>query len=231
MLHHVPKLLLFVGAGVLATVGLISPISASSRSAGQRIVRGGVVTLSHASTWTTLDPGNAAASQAFTSEAGHFIYGHLFTIGSNGQLLPQLALRVNFLSRRNRPGQLDLRPGVKFSDGTPFNAAAVVYNIKRDLSSSGVGPASFVALLGDVKSVNPQGKTKVVFHLKHRDYLLDQAFAVSLAGEIVSPTAVAAEGLTNFQLMPVGAGAFKVQSGPARLGPHLGQEPSILRAG
>ena len=132
-------------------------------------------------------------------------------MGSNGQLLPQLALGSTF-SHDGTIETLDLRPGVKFSDGTPFDAQAVVYNITRDLSSSGVGPGSFVALLSDVKSVNAQGKTKVVFHLQHRDFLLDQAFAVSLAGEIVSPTAVAREGLTNFQLMPVGAGAFMVQS-------------------
>jgi peptide/nickel transport system substrate-binding protein len=204
-------MLLVVGASLLTILGFISPISASSRSTGQKIVRGGTVTLSNASTWTTIDPGNAGASQAFTSEAGQFIYGHLFTLGSNGQLLPQLALGSTF-SHDGTIETLDLRPGVKFSDGTPFDAQAVVYNITRDLSSSGVGPGSFVALLSDVKSVNAQGKTKVVFHLQHRDFLLDQAFAVSLAGEIVSPTAVAREGLTNFQLMPVGAGAFMVQS-------------------
>ena len=62
-------------------------------------------------------------------------YGELFELGPKGKIIPDLATGYKLLQRR----QVDHDhppPGRKFTDGTPFNADAVVWNLKRDLKSA-----------------------------------------------------------------------------------------------
>jgi len=59
------------------------------------------------------------------------VYGALFELSPTGQVVYDLATGYKFLAGR-KTVQIDLRHGVKFSDGTPFNSAAVVYNWSRD---------------------------------------------------------------------------------------------------
>src|SRR3982074_2501275 len=62
------------------------------------------------------------------------IYGQLFMLGPGGKIQPDLATGYTF-SPDAKTVTITLRQGVKFTDGTPFNAAAVVWNIQRDLKS------------------------------------------------------------------------------------------------
>jgi peptide/nickel transport system substrate-binding protein len=59
------------------------------------------------------------------------IFGMLFELGPNGVTVPDEATGYKFLDA-GKTVQISIRPGLKFSDGTPFNAAAVVSNWQRD---------------------------------------------------------------------------------------------------
>ena len=55
------------------------------------------------------------------------IYGQLFELGTGGQIVPDLATSYSF-SPDAKTVTINIRQGVTFTDGTPFNAQAVAYN-------------------------------------------------------------------------------------------------------
>jgi peptide/nickel transport system permease protein/peptide/nickel transport system substrate-binding protein len=101
---------------------------------------------------------------------------------------------------------LKLRSGVTFQDGTPFNAAAVKFNLDRDL---GTGTTT-VGLLGSVSSVDATNATTVTIHLKQADSSLLLALS-DLPGMMVSPTA-AKKSANSLSVDPVGAGPYQFVS-------------------
>ena len=78
----------------------------------------------------------------------------LYAINARGQLEPRLALAPPQVSADGLTARVELRQGVRFHDGTPFNAAAMVFTLERFLA---IGKLSY--LLGDrvsgVRAVGP----------------------------------------------------------------------------
>ncbi|HEX4615759.1 MAG TPA: ABC transporter substrate-binding protein, partial [Stellaceae bacterium] len=60
----------------------------------------------------------------------------LFDIGLEQEIVPQLATQWEWTDDK-RGLVIKLRPGVKFHDGEPFDAAAVKYSIERHLTMPG----------------------------------------------------------------------------------------------
>lgn len=153
-----------------------------------------------------LDPAtnvNGAADQDEMSA----IFGDLWELNGSGHLVPDLATGYKF-SHGGATVTITLRPGVKFSDGTPFNAAAVVYNWKRDLASScSCKPTNFVA-----KSITAPTPTTVVVNLSAPDGAFVDQLQDSNFSWIASPSAIKKMGEQAFKLKPVGAGPFTVVS-------------------
>jgi peptide/nickel transport system substrate-binding protein len=79
----------------------------------------------------TLDP--AAQTTTTASQIVDMMAETLVTLDSNGKLQPLLATKWDQASD-GMSWTFTLRTGVKFSDGTPFNAAAVKFSIDRLLS-------------------------------------------------------------------------------------------------
>ena len=71
------------------------------------------------------------------------IYGQLFILGPGGKIQPDLATGYTF-SPDAKTVTITLRQGVKFTDGTPFNAQAVIDNWNRDFGplavKAGISP-------------------------------------------------------------------------------------------
>jgi peptide/nickel transport system substrate-binding protein len=156
--------------------------------------------------WPTgLDPatdGNGSDNQSYLDA----IYGNLFELGANGKTIDDLATGYT-ISPDDKTVTIELRHGVTFSDGTPFNAAAVAFNFKRDLASS----------VGDkpnwpVSSITTSGDYDVLIHLKQAYAPIINTFHDSNVNWIASPTALAKMGENAFKLNPVGAGPFTVAS-------------------
>jgi peptide/nickel transport system substrate-binding protein len=101
-----------------------------------------------------------------------------------------------------------LRKGVKFHDGTPFNADAVKYTFDRVVNEeTKAGQSS--------DQLGPYDSAEVVDDLTVK-IKMKQAFAPLLTGlngymGIVSPTAVKKAGLAEFAKKPVGTGPYMVK--------------------
>ncbi len=80
----------------------------------------------------TLDPLAAAdrAAQTVARQVHEPLVGRLTAPYATGESQPGLALTLSPSSDR-RTWRVALRPGVRFQDGTPFNAAAVLANARR----------------------------------------------------------------------------------------------------
>ena len=71
----------------------------------------------------SMDPTTVINSDSQGSTVMDAVYGALFTLDAQGNFLPELA--TSFSSTDGLTWSLKLRPGVKFSDGTAFDATAV----------------------------------------------------------------------------------------------------------
>jgi ABC-type transport system substrate-binding protein len=100
---------------------------------------------------------------------------------------------------------LQLREGVEFHDGEPFNADAVVFHIQRGIDSERSNVRSDLAV---VETVEATGPYEVSIRLKHPDSTM-LAVLTDRAGCIVSPASVQAAEDGNVDRNPVGTGPFK----------------------
>jgi len=99
-----------------------------------------------------------------------------------------------------------LRKGVKFHDGTPFNAEAVKFTIDRVLDPQSKSPLS-QDFRDNVESVEVIDEYTVVFHLKNPLASFLDRIIRNQGAMIVSPTAVKKYG-DDFSNHPVGTGPF-----------------------
>lgn len=81
-----------------------------------------------------------------------------------------------------------LRAGVTFSDGTPFNAAAVKFSLERAKAFGDKDPEAAGFLLSGIRNIETPSETKVVIHLSQPNVTFLSRLAYSVAS-IVSPAA------------------------------------------
>lgn len=102
-----------------------------------------------------------------------------------------------------------LQEGVKFQDGTDFNAEAVKYNIDRQLPpqvTPDMAYASFV--YGSVKNVEVVDKNTVKINLKEASTPFLNNLAMIMSAPMISPKALK-EHNNNVNEAPVGTGPYK----------------------
>jgi peptide/nickel transport system substrate-binding protein len=197
---------------------------------------GGALTYALPSLPATLDP--LAASGRIEQAVTRQVYEPLVAklTGPYGQSAAQPGLVLNASSSPNRSiWTLTLRLGVRFQDGTPFNAAAVLANSRRWQSD-----ARGRALLPHLFAVDAPRPDEVRFLLDRPERHLDKRLASPRLG-IVSPRALEPQSGQRARFLPdargSGTGAFQpTAGGPARLelarfaewwGSHLGLGPAL----
>jgi peptide/nickel transport system substrate-binding protein len=119
------------------------------------------------------------------------------------EIIPQLATGWSW-SDDGKVLTMDLREGVTFHDGTPFDAEAVKANIER---SKNLPESRRKSEVKSIESVEVSGPLQVKFTLTAPDATLLAQFA-DRAGMMVSPTAAEAAG-ADFGNNPVCSGPFK----------------------
>jgi len=127
----------------------------------------------------------------------------LYDLNSKAQIVPQLASALPTISKDKLTVTVPLRSGIKFNDGTAFNAAAVVKSIQRDQTMTGSARASE---LSPVASVDASGSSKVIFHLK-TPYSPLTAQLADRSGMVMSPAQLDKLG-DKFATNPICVGAF-----------------------
>src|SRR5262245_63267737 len=127
----------------------------------------------------------------------------LFDIDEKGNIVPQLALGSE-TAADGKTVTIKLRPGVKFHDGEPVDAAAAKYSLERHMNMKGSFRKPELAAVDNVEVVDP---LTVKLNLKQPfSPLLAQL--TDRAGMMVSPKAAEAAG-DKFALKPVCAGPYK----------------------
>ena len=146
----------------------------------------------------------ARSMAASGRRVGNLVMEKLFNRGDDGALIPVLGLSA-VLSEDGTLWTVKLRKGVRFHDGTLFDADAVAAHWQRLLNPKNRYRGRM--FLRPIASVEKTGAYEVQFRLKH-PWLPFTAFLTSPAGFtalIPSPKAVA-EGTQN--RAPVGTGPF-----------------------
>lgn len=151
-----------------------------------------------------LDPHQSSAlvdRQVFTS-----LFDKLVEIDKDLKIVPQLAERWE-ISPDGKTYTFFLRKGVKFHDGTEFNAEAVKYNFERMMDPALNSPRKGeISVFKSATVVDPY-TVKVELSGPFGGFL----YALTdRAGMMVSPTAAKAAGL-DFLNNPVGTGPFKLK--------------------
>jgi peptide/nickel transport system substrate-binding protein len=116
-----------------------------------------------------------------------------------------------------------LRDGVKFQDGTPFDAAAVKFSLERTKATNPYVKATF-DLIKEIAVVSPTD-VKITLSAPYPAFL---SILAQPQSAIVSPTAVAKYG-DKFASHPVGTGPFAFQSAQADTNVVLEANPTYFR--
>jgi peptide/nickel transport system substrate-binding protein len=194
---------------VVALLGGTASLDVAGASPQVAAASGGQVTVVGDFNLATVDPGSPSEATGSGSIYYYAIYDGLFTFSGTSQLQADLATSWS-LSDTGLEATITLRKGVKFQDGTPFNAAAVKWNLDRDRDPANA--CACLESLSAIKSVADPSPTKVQITLNSANPSFFTVLASSSGNFVASPTAFQKEGAAAFGLKPVGAGPFQVDS-------------------
>jgi peptide/nickel transport system substrate-binding protein len=163
----------------------------------------GVLTIALAEDPDPLDP---TTSGTFVSR---IVYADmcekLYDVGPKLEIVPQLAAALPEVSRDRKTLTVRLRTGVRFNDGTRFDARAVKTTLDHYLTYK---ESSRAGELASVRSVEVADANTVRLRLKSPSAPLVSLLA-DRAGMILSPTQLRKLGPAKFATNPVCVGAFK----------------------
>jgi peptide/nickel transport system substrate-binding protein len=189
---------------VIALIGylLLTPVT----SRAQRPKLGGTLRVAWEADVTGLDPHLSVGIQA------HHTVGNLFnslvTIDTELSYVPELAESWEILEN-GKVYVFHLRKGVRFHDGTDFDAEAVRWNYRRIIDPE--EKAFDAPNYSIVESVDVIDAHTVKFTLKHPSMILLPVMAAYRAGFLqMSPAAYKQWGKEEVRLHPVGTGPFKL---------------------
>jgi peptide/nickel transport system substrate-binding protein len=236
MLMHVRFRRTAVALVVLLGTVVACDQEGSSDGTDDRPRRGGEITVledsAFAGSWPAgLDPATNTTGRANVSLMSA-IYGELFTLtanpdGSRTRIESSLAERYE-LVEGGKILRIMIRPGVTFSDGTPFDAAAVLFNFERSVRSTcSCAPRWPLAENG----LAVEGEDTVVVRFTRPYPAVINDFPVSNVNWIASPTALRELGEERFRMTPVGAGPFTVVENQLSSVLTLERNPSYFKEG
>jgi peptide/nickel transport system substrate-binding protein len=191
-----------VAWGAAALLALLVMAGGPAAVAQETPQRGGVLSVGFPSDSKTFDP---TYSVQFTErQVLYVVYNTLVRYGTDFSIQPELAESWK-IENDGRRIVFKLRSGVKFHDGTDFNAEAVKWNIDHRLDKDVASPQrpQLDPIIASVEVIDP---VTVAFNLKQRSPGL-----LSLLGErpgfMISPTAAKKFG-KDLGNNPVGTGPF-----------------------
>jgi peptide/nickel transport system substrate-binding protein len=190
------------GVSLLAAVALpASPASAQKQ--------GGSLTFGLELDIPGFDPLKVGVFDTSAETAAAAIFDTMTTLDDKGEAAPKLALSWTH-SDDFKTWTFKLRPGVKFQDGTPFNAQAVKENFDRQKDPANKCRCAFyIAYVHDVEATDD---LTVVYHLNDPSVNQPALMSVQSSNNVVqSPTAWKTKG-DDYNRNPVGTGPYILKS-------------------
>jgi peptide/nickel transport system substrate-binding protein len=170
---------------------------------------GGTITVGLELDIPGFDPLKVGVYDTAALTASSAIFETLTYLDDNGKPQPRLALSWE-PSEDFKIWTFKLRPGVKFSDGTPFNAAAYKENFDRQKDPANKCRCAFY--IAYINNVQAPDELTVVFNLN--DPQVNLPSLVNYANQnaaVHSPTAWKAKG-DDYNRNPVGTGPYVLKS-------------------
>ena len=208
---------LFIAFGIVLLAGCSSDnTEGEAGTATEGDKSGGTLVYGRGADSVSLDPINVTDGESI--RVTHNIYETLLEYDHNLELQPKLATDYNS-SEDGLTWTFQLREGVKFHDGTDFNADAVVFNFERWMDPENpyhegdfpYYPFLYGGFKGDenhlIESVTATGEHKLEIVLKRKTAPFLSYLAISMFG-IASPAAIEQYG-AGISENPVGTGPFK----------------------
>jgi peptide/nickel transport system substrate-binding protein len=196
-----------VAATLLAACGSASGGPAENRQTDAGPPQpGGSASVIQTSEPRTLDPAFMTNDLGTNALVGNSLYGQLLRTDSKGDIQYGLAKSLT-TGDGGTTWKLKLRDGLKFSDGTPLDAAAVKFNWAR-LADPKLG-SQLAPWAGLVAGMTPSGQSldfKLTLPISHFESVIVQAL-----NWIASPQALK-KSPQSFDAKPIGAGPFVLGS-------------------
>jgi peptide/nickel transport system substrate-binding protein len=207
-------------AGATATTTGAAPTTTAAAGTPKK---GGTLSFARSVEPTTLDPANTIiAGDIYTLDK---IFEPLYITDATGKLQPWLA-SGHTVSSNQLTWTFTLRPGVKFSDGSPLTSADVAFSINRERKNT-AGPLSFLDYA--IKSITTPAKDTVVFHLSQpwAPFLSD----ISVFANAIIPANFGGKTEKAFFDAPIGTGPFLLASFAQGATLSLKANPSYWQTG
>jgi peptide/nickel transport system substrate-binding protein len=218
---------LLVVASLLAAVTMVAACGSAKSGAGAAatttVQRGGNVTIARNEDILSLDP--TAISDNASVWSSEQLYETMYTLTPDGKSLkPELATGYT-VSANKLVWTFTLRPGAKFSDGTPLTAKDVAFSMNRArLSTAGIGYIDSA-----MRKVTAPNATTVVIYAKHpwAPMLADVALFVNG----VMPANFGGKTEAQFFQHPLGSGPFMFGAWTKGASLRLDRNPNYWETG
>ncbi|MBN8987117.1 MAG: ABC transporter substrate-binding protein [Rhizobiales bacterium] len=194
-------------ARIFLVAGFAISLSAIPASAQKK---GGSVTMGLELDIPGFDPLQVGVYDTAALSASSALFDTLTYLDAGGKPQPKLALSWS-ASEDFKTWTFKLRPGVKFHDGTPFNAEAAKANFDRQKDPANKCRCAFY--ISNINNVQAPDELTLVYHLNDPSVNFP-ALVSSYANQnaaVHSPTAWKAKG-DDYNRNPVGTGPFVLKS-------------------
>jgi 4-phytase/acid phosphatase/peptide/nickel transport system substrate-binding protein len=189
---------------------------------------GGTATLGMELDIPGFDPLKVGVYDTAARSAAALMFDTLTRLDDEGKPQPKLA-RSWSASEDLKDWTFELQPGVKFSDGTPFNAQAVKFNYDRMRDPNNHCNCAFY--LSNIAQVDAPDELTVIFRLRNPLVNVPALLAASVVTTAYhSPTAAERLG-ADYNRNPVGTGPFVLKSWVAGDRLVLERNPNYWRPG
>ena len=214
-----------IALGRRQALALASALPFTARAAEATPKRGGTLNVGYDDDAKTFDP--ALSVQLAERQVLYLVFNTLIATDIDFSLKPELA-RAWHVDPDGKRYVFDLQEGVKFHDGTPFDAAAVQWNINHRLDPATNSPqrSQLHSVIASIDVIDPK---TVAFNLTapHPALLSDLA---ERPGFMMSPTAAGKLG-ADFGRNPVGTGPFRFKAWNQGTSIELERNPEYWQAG
>jgi peptide/nickel transport system substrate-binding protein len=214
------SVLLGTAITVLASMFSAGPVEAQKQ--------GGNITVGLELDISGFDPLKVGVYDTSANMAASLIFDTLTSLDDKGDAQPKLAISWTH-SDDYKTWTFKLRPGVKFHDGTAFDARALKFNFDRQKDPKSKCRCAFYVAF--IKAVEVADELTAVFHLTDPSVTLPKILTIPSSNNVIqSPAAIQAKG-DDYNRNPVGTGPFVLKSWTAGDRLVLERNPNYWKKG